>query len=304
MTDKIKKLFVYDHGRSYDLEKQTEFDRIAARSIWLNPSEPPLWGFQFHEVQRSRADWWFKHVNYPFLAIELVLSGGMQFQESTRSNCIHAGEILIIPPGTTIKISSEPGSVLHTLTLLISGSQLRTFSGGLGFLNGMIVHPRDLEEVEKKIRAAGFLLEQKKAECQNKNSVLCYEILLLLAEDIVREEPANEVQKVIYAFLANPGVPETAASLSKKAGCSESTLRKHFSLLFGRTPGAWICEQKMNYGAKLLRRKEFLIKEVADACGFENSQSFSHAFKRYFGTTPEGYRQEFKSVEFAENNGE
>lgn len=300
MTHKLKKVFVSNQGRSYDLVEETDSNLILKRSIWLIPFEPPLWCFQYHEVCRTR-NGWFKHVNFPSLAIEMVLSGGMYFQEPARSVCIHKGEIFIIPPGSTVKGSLESNTNLRTVTLLFSGSQLRNFSGELGFLTGTVIRPRDPKIIEKKIRDIGALLERKNESQRNKISCLCYELLLLLSEDSVREQPTDKIHKVISSFLADPSTPETAASLAQKAGCSESTLRKQFSLLFSRTPGAWICEQKMNHSIKLLRKNSILIKEVAAACGFDNPQSFSHVFKRYFGTTPVAYRREFESLALMEN---
>ena len=74
--------------------------------------------------------------------------------------------------------------------------------------------------------------------------------------------------------------------LIKKASVNKNKLRYGFKELFNTTPGNLVFEVKMHEAKSLLEARELNITEISDAIGYKYVQSFSYAFKKYFGITP------------------
>jgi transcriptional regulator GlxA family with amidase domain len=71
---------------------------------------------------------------------------------------------------------------------------------------------------------------------------------------------------------------------------------RHLSRLFkdhtGQTIQAYRDRVRLEYGEQLLMHSEKSVKEIAIACGFENSRQFIRLWKRYKGHTPGRFRQQ------------
>ncbi len=82
----------------------------------------------------------------------------------------------------------------------------------------------------------------------------------------------------------------TLKELSRVVGTNESTLKKGFKEVFGKTIFSYWSDLKMDRAVKLLLEGEMNISEIAFALGFKYPQHFSTAFKRKYGVTPSKYR--------------
>jgi AraC-like DNA-binding protein len=76
-----------------------------------------------------------------------------------------------------------------------------------------------------------------------------------------------------------------AAALAKKCGVSVRTLERHFLKEMGKSPTAWIAEQRRQLEAELLLDGS-MVKEVAERLGYKNQHHFSREFKRRHGHPP------------------
>jgi AraC family transcriptional activator of pyochelin receptor len=79
-------------------------------------------------------------------------------------------------------------------------------------------------------------------------------------------------------------------SLSRMFGVNEFKLKKGFKTLFQSTVFDYIHELKMVHARTLLLDEKMLVNEVAAKIGYKNSNHFSTAFKRKFGTSPTALR--------------
>ena len=52
----------------------------------------------------------------------------------------------------------------------------------------------------------------------------------------------------------------------------------------------FIIEQKLNNALMLLKTTRGSLKTVAALCGFEDTSYFCKVFKKYYGTTPDEFR--------------
>ncbi|MBN1589056.1 MAG: DNA-binding transcriptional regulator [Pirellulales bacterium] len=78
---------------------------------------------------------------------------------------------------------------------------------------------------------------------------------------------------------------------------SRRRLENLFRECVGRTPYDYLCYARVNRAKELLAgREKVSIAEVADRCGFPNSQRFRLVFTRITGKTPTAFRRELPAV--------
>ncbi|WP_234734758.1 helix-turn-helix transcriptional regulator [Tellurirhabdus bombi] len=104
---------------------------------------------------------------------------------------------------------------------------------------------------------------------------------------------ANEAEKLYHlkAYLETNFLAEHSLHLlSRHCGLNEFKVKKGFKQLFGTTVFNYLRKLRMDYAGQLLRHHSLSIDEVSDRLGYEHSQHFSIAFKKYTGFSPSHYQ--------------
>ena len=68
---------------------------------------------------------------------------------------------------------------------------------------------------------------------------------------------------------------------------------RQFKKSVGITPHQYVMQQRVEMAKTMLKRQTIPLSDVAFDCGFSNQSHLGRVFKRYTGTTPKRYRQEF-----------
>ncbi|MCA9648999.1 MAG: AraC family transcriptional regulator [Myxococcales bacterium] len=89
----------------------------------------------------------------------------------------------------------------------------------------------------------------------------------------------------------NAGADEASLDrLADQAELSKYHFVRQFQRSVGMTPGAYLRRMRLCHAARLLRRRDDPIVDIAMAVGFADHPSFSRAFARHMGMTPSQYR--------------
>jgi AraC-like DNA-binding protein len=89
------------------------------------------------------------------------------------------------------------------------------------------------------------------------------------------------------------------ADLAHEMGVSERTLHRRFRLTVGTTPTAYLLQARIRRAAEELtrqNREDLRIGDVAQACGFEDSNYFSRCFRQVMGRSPRDYQRTGRRV--------
>lgn len=78
----------------------------------------------------------------------------------------------------------------------------------------------------------------------------------------------------------------SVSDIARQVALSESTLKRYFKVIFGKSIYDYYLEKKMEYASVLLMEKKFLVKEVAHMLGYEKTSSFIRIFKKYHKLPP------------------
>ena len=94
---------------------------------------------------------------------------------------------------------------------------------------------------------------------------------------VLHQEKMLMVEKILEQHFEKD-LP-SIESIAKRAALSESTLKRHFKLMFGKSVYEYYLEKKMEYAKRLLLEKPLTVKEVAYRLGYEKTSNFIHMFK-------------------------
>ncbi|OCC25152.1 hypothetical protein MB02_00180 [Croceicoccus estronivorus] len=91
--------------------------------------------------------------------------------------------------------------------------------------------------------------------------------------------------------LINSDGQPTVAELASLCGISTRHLHRQFLALTGKTISKYIENFWIEQAKEMLARQDKSIKEIALTCGFSHANSFSRAFRRVTGLSPQKFRQ-------------
>ncbi|ABW31676.1 helix-turn-helix transcriptional regulator [Acaryochloris marina] len=107
----------------------------------------------------------------------------------------------------------------------------------------------------------------------------------LSPDDIERIYAASEILKHQLEH------PPSLLQLAHQVGLNDYKLKLGFREVFDTTAFGYLWSVRMQEAALLLKRNRMGVTEVALSVGYSSATSFSAAFKRKFGTSPQKYRQ-------------
>lgn len=239
----------------------------------------------------------FKGTNPDFLLLSLVISGATEFRTSNGTEVVAkpGAGFLVIDSGTSIwSRSHDCAHTYLTLPKHIIDVDPATLTGeeGIGLLpeTGLL---RFLRPQLQEIAASGNELTAGSAQVAVENTVQL--AVAALSEARAQRHAAPEdrdlfaaARALIEIRAADTGL--TASKIADALGCSRAHLYRVFS---DRDCGVG----EMIRATRLARAKSLLvthdtlpIKVIATMSGYENAASFSRAFQRHEGVSPDHYR--------------
>lgn len=155
------------------------------------------------------------------------------------------------------------------LVVFDSSPQLKTYMDALMMYqkSGQLSDPR---MVELKIKEAILLLLQANPELK----------------DVLFD--FNEPGKIdIEAFMSkNYHFNVNLDRFAYLTGRSLATFKRDFEKIFGKTPGKWLLQKRLQEAHYLLAEKGRMASDIYMDLGFEDLSHFSFAFKKQYGLSP------------------
>lgn len=87
---------------------------------------------------------------------------------------------------------------------------------------------------------------------------------------------------------ANPELDLTA--VAARAGYSRYHFIRAFKDAYGKPPGRYLCERRIERAEELLRTADLAVTEICVLVGFQSLGTFSARFKQQTGMSPSQYR--------------
>jgi AraC-like DNA-binding protein len=97
-------------------------------------------------------------------------------------------------------------------------------------------------------------------------------------------EKIKEAEAILLSHLQNS--PPRLSIIAKTVALSESTLKRYFKLIFGKSVYEYYLNRKMELAITLMGQKPYSVNEIAEVMGYEKVSHFIEIFKRHHGCSP------------------
>jgi transcriptional regulator GlxA family with amidase domain len=94
--------------------------------------------------------------------------------------------------------------------------------------------------------------------------------------------------------LAHLADPITVSDLARSAGTSTRTFSRRCAAETGLAPLQWLLRARVDAARSLLEQGDSSVERVAQRCGLGTAANLRVHFRRFVGTTPTNYRQQFR----------
>jgi AraC-like DNA-binding protein len=129
-------------------------------------------------------------------------------------------------------------------------------------------------------------------------SALGYHALAALIDDLASPPPGPgrdadtpaPFDAVTRHIARHPDADLAVPALADMAGMSRSHFSRVFAHHLGRSPAAYVLEQRMRLAGRLLHTTRMSIKQIAARVGYADPAYFAKAFARYHHMTPTAFR--------------
>jgi transcriptional regulator GlxA family with amidase domain len=116
---------------------------------------------------------------------------------------------------------------------------------------------------------------------------------MFAAPTTIKHDSADRVSSIL-AFISDHLDGDLSTPLLAEAvNMTPRTFHRRCKQLFGVTPAQLVSEMRLDYARTALLNSSAPLKQVAAAVGFSDAASFSNAFQRFYGVSPDAFRKGF-----------
>ena len=108
----------------------------------------------------------------------------------------------------------------------------------------------------------------------------------------IANENIARINKAIHYIEKNLQHKLLLEDIAKEAHFSTYYFHRLFSVVVGETPNEFITRKRIEKAASfLMHKRELSITEVSEYIGFSSLSAFSRAFKKFYGLTPQKFKE-------------
>lgn len=252
--------------------------------------------------------------NHEFCEIVVIIEGHGIHECNCNSSLIKVRDVLFIPPGMTHGYDKTEDLELINILYLpsrlgISGLDIASSEFYGLVISSKIPSEKNLaapvialnEDELAETRRLCRLLEKEHEECAYGHEFACQtlfmELLLLFSRIYERcknrklASTQNRIGNVIAYLNRHYAEKISLESLAGKAGMSQRNMIRLFEIATGTTPVNYLLHLRVYQAAAMLRTTAHSVSEIAEKCGFNDSNYFSRQFHRLTCKTPSAFRK-------------
>jgi AraC-like DNA-binding protein len=97
-------------------------------------------------------------------------------------------------------------------------------------------------------------------------------------------DKVKEAEAILIAHLQKS--PPRLSSIAKTVALSESTLKRYFKIIYGKSFYEYYLNRKMELARTLMMQRPYMVNEIAEMMGYEKVSHFIEIFKKHHGFSP------------------
>jgi len=184
-----------------------------------------------------------------------------------------------------LKVLPDKSPILKTIKKAILNQKLVIVKSNNRSLS--IVMRQIIEQIMRCMRNDCYKYIYYQAKVFELLSLQLAQIENLVNESLLlKEDELKRVYRVKAILEENPENNYTLLGLAHTVGTNDSTLKKHFKMVFGITVFGYLNAYRMEMAKKMLLEQDSKVAVIAGQFGYKHATHFSAAFKKYFGYPP------------------
>lgn len=236
--------------------------------------------------------------------LHVVMSGEGVLETGTSSLTLRAGQMFLLKPGEFINYTPNPRDPWSYCWMSFNGGRAGEYMREAGFGKDVYCLDSHVDISEfYKICDRAVSVPQLNYAASLKRLGLLLEFIGLAIEsaDRGRKHSVRREHKALYKkadyvryaveFIQNNYSGINVGDVAKYLGID----RSYFSAIFresqGISPNEFLLRVRMRQSGYLLQNTDLSIQDVARHVGYEDSLTFSKAFRRFYGVSPKYYRE-------------
>ena len=235
-------------------------------------------------IGRMSSSWHVLETKAPMYArVYYIFGGNTRYQSGLVSQTLEPGWLYIFPSHTPYEMTTDPDDPLNCMYLhldLHTADLSRLVSINAEKDTEMRHLLQVLRDAVTAEYPAGYLELLARA----------FERLCLLKKlfTTVDEETGRYIQAIRKTYRTDLPLKDIAASL----GYSTEYFIRVFKKKLGVSPHQYAISLRMSDAVRMLAGTATL-EQIAQTTGYADSQTFSNAFRRYYGISPSSYREHY-----------
>ncbi len=245
--------------------------------------------------EKCAADFVIRRSNYPHYVIKYTLRGKGVFRIYGKAHPLQAGVISGFAPGEAHEYRADEQNPMEHIFFVFTGRQ----AGEL--LRKSTLDRRGAFAISdyEKIQSLVETILKNGFEKNEHSQLLCASYLRVLLLELASMASQSEEYRPIsletyrtcrkyihenFSAITSPGQAAEACYVNVRY---MSRLFKKYSQT---TPHEYITRLKLNKAGRLLLNSNQTISQIAQSLGFYDPYHFSRSFKKFFGASPQQYR--------------
>ena len=232
---------------------------------------------------------------------QAIIAGSCFYDIAGEGRQVHSERCLwVSAPGSRHGWTAESGDSCHVIVFHFNDvpEQLKTLLGSRSRMQLPIKRKQvaQLQELHQQLWRQ-FTTPGGAAELYVQKGVTDLSLMFLdegssEKQAIPQQYHDRLINRATSLFIANLQNGWTVERIARELNLSSGHLRRVFREEYGQSPHEVFSEKRLEFAADLLVSSEHSVTDIAGYCGFSSASVFIRYFKKYFNTTPLGYRHE------------
>lgn len=232
---------------------------------------------------------------WPHYLLHFILSGSGTFTSGDRTLKLSAGDAFLIIPGIVSSYKSNNKTPWEYCWIGFDGRDVKIAldSCRLSEKNPVVNFGSKASAAKEILFSVNDALAANPHNSYLHLSLLYRLFSLLLPETVPHANvPGDFLSHAIEYIQHNYNFNIRIQDIACHTGIDRTYLYKLFLRELGVSPQQYLIDYRLGMAKQMLSATALQITEISNSCGFSNTSSFCHHFRRKFSVTPTQFRRE------------
>lgn len=234
----------------------------------------------FHYTQNDKNNYWF--ITNMLSPYDMLVSGEWKHFDKN--------QIIIFPPNTSVEYRSRHGETIENNWIMFETDEKFIINFPIPFCVPIhTIYQTGFDYIFHLISVENFWENIYKAQSINHMFHLLFD-KIYESYYSYHKIPSTSIINLHLEIEANPNYPWTIEEMADRLNMSVSYFQSVYKKNFGISCMKDVYEKRIEMAKKYLADSDYTITQIADLCGYQNTEHFCRQFKQITGITASEYR--------------